>query len=255
MRLFKVVLFCLFFVCCSRSSVTGGQSSSSDLQLDSTDNPSVKPVSTFQNLAGKYQAVYRKTSFEIWIENISSLYEHREEVAQNKVNEFAVLMFEKQELEQVEAFLKKYQREHHPLFVDICENAKPEDKRYPEWLGSFILWDKLGALAFISVPADVTTELSLETIRSKYFIYFDKDDEHLLKFVNIDSAGKALSLSFLETGFVKKIWNYFLSGPMIEIKKFSDTSSGLLVKYTIVSNIADGSFEKARENNIPACSE
>ena len=263
MRLFKVALFCLFFVFCGEEPPSDLITADKDSKTSSIDEMADKDspdqaVSVFQNLEGRYQGAYKGVSFEIWIENISSLYEHVEEIAQNKVNEFAVLVFEKEQRAQVETFLKKYQVEHQPLYLDVCKHVEPKGRRYPysRRLSSSVLWNQMGALAFIAVPANLTTKQSLEIIQSKYFIYFEETGRHFLKFVNVDSTGKALSLSFLNTGFLKKIWNRFFSdssGPKIEIKKISVNTSGLLANYTLISNVADGSFEKARKNDIPAC--
>ena len=216
-----------------------------------TVNGFIKKPLIFQNLEGKYQGKYRGDFIEVWIENISPLYEHREDIAQNKVNEFAVLVFEQNTLSQVEEFLKKYQGDYFELFIDTCKYTK---RPYPKRMGSYSIWDKLGSLAFIAVPDNLKTRKRLKVIRLEYFMYFKQNDEHLLQFVSIDPTGKALSLHFLETGFIKKPWNYFFSGPTIELEKISNNISGLLLDYTKNINIADGSFRKARENDIEACS-
>jgi len=84
----------------------------------------------------------------------------------------------------------------------------------------------LSALASISIPQSWLPDEDLELLSQGYdFIYFNTNDEYRIQFVQINMAGNVENIKLLETGYIKKPWNYVLGGPRIKLTKSLTTQS------------------------------
>ena len=81
---------------------------------------------------------------------------------------------------------------------------------YP--LIKFRKWDNLGSLGYFTLPSD-NTDTSFE-INIQHYINFPENDEHALKSIDTNANGTAKEIHFLETGFIKKPWNYVFFRPL-----------------------------------------
>ena len=122
------------------------------------------------------------------------------------------MVFEKYRYVEIEQLLQKYQ-DSQALLQDVCPYIT--DKRG----GVYSLWraHNIGGLAKMFMPYDLsrTSSLPLDTL---FYIDFPVNDEHAFISLQVDNTGQAVQIKFLETGFFKKIWNYFLRPSMKNTK-------------------------------------
>ncbi|MDE0151396.1 MAG: hypothetical protein OXK80_02715 [Bdellovibrionales bacterium] len=185
-----------------------------------------------EQIQGVYESNYKNTVFEIWIEKANlpeSDIRHRSGLIQEAL---FVMVFEKNKRTEIEMLLRKYQ-DTDMLAQDICSYVENLS-----W-GTHGLWrvKNMGGLAGLSVPADATQSptIPLETL---FYIDFPTNDEHGFTSLEINNSGEAVKISFFETGFIKKPWNYFLTSSM-PIRKQSNNTLNLLSRFYINSDRAN----------------
>lgn len=187
-------------------------------------NPNFSNDQFLGKIQGRYEGEIKNTIYEIWIEKA----DHPDKPSGAPYGVF-IMVFEKSRRTEIEMLLRKYQ-DKQALSQDICT--------YSERLawGTSGLWGnkKMGGLAGMSVPADLkrSSTFSLETL---FYIDFPVNDEHAFTSLEVNNAGEAIKISFFETGFFKKPWNYFLSSSM-NVRKTSHDTLNLLSQFYINSD-------------------
>ncbi len=188
-------------------------------------NPNFSRDQFLERIQGRYEGEIKNTTFEIWIEKA----EHPDmKKPRSAPDGLFVIVFEKNKRTEIEMLLRKYQ-DKESLTQDICT--------YSERLawGVHGLWGakNMGGLAGMSVPADVkrSPTIPLDTL---FYIDFPTNDEHAFTSLEINNEGEVVEITFFETGFIKKPWNYFLSSSM-DVKKVSNDTLNLIIQFYVNS--------------------
>ena len=219
-------------------------------------NTSIDKV--LSNLIGVYTTKYKDTDYEVWIEKLDQ--------SPGGSGQFiSVFMFEKSKTTKIQSFLAKYQ-DVESYSADICEYIKENPDKFTEYSfkesPSFYYdisadqvwrWDNnLGALSYFILSSD-SKDSSFDTVSTLHPINLPTDDEHVLKSLDTDSQGKATKIHLLETGFIKKIWNYVLSGPSLSLTKESSQAKALLKQYLDLREETNKLFTEAGKENRSYC--
>ena len=227
MRIFFILFTAFFVISCA----------------DSRYQPRFSHLEFLQRIEGQYVGEYNNTTFEVWIEQFI----HTDVgVPYSAVDSALVIVFERYKYVEVEQFLQKY-RDSQTLLQDVCPYVSRRTG------GVYSLWQayNIGGLAVMFIPPDLnrTSSLPLDTV---FYIDFPVNDEHGFVSLRIDSAGQAVEIKFLETGFFKKIWNYFIH-PSMKIRKISNISPGLLTEFYINSQRVDEELAQNYLNQTSSC--
>lgn len=172
-----------------------------------------------EKIQGMYESNYKNTAFAIWIEKVET--SNKSSSASESI---FVFVFEKNRRTEIEMLLRKYQ-DIEMLAEDTCS--------YVENLawGTHSLWNTkgMGGLAGMSIPKNLekNSTIPLETF---FYIDFPVKDQYGFISLEINNAGEAEKITFFETGFIKKPWNYFLNSSMT-LQKTSQDRLDLLSRF------------------------
>ena len=214
--------------------------------------------SFLSNLTGVYKTSYEDTNYEIWIEEINQYPEHSQ-------HQIAVFIFEKGKASDVQQFLTKYP-DVQSYSNSICNYVKENTDQFSNYnlktspsmyydLSADQVWKwgrNLGALSKFFLSSNNKAS-SFDAVRVPHYIDLPENDEHAIKSFDTNSEGKATKIHLLETGFIKKIWNYVLAGPSLKIEKTSSELKGLLKQYLKTVEETRKVFVEAGENNRSYC--
>ena len=210
---------------------------------DSRYQPNFSNWELLQRIQGQYIGEYNNTSFEIWIEEaeIGSI-----DQSYSNPGSLFVMMFERYRYVEIEQLLQKYQ-DSQALLQDVCPYMIDRTG------GVYSLWraHNIGGLAMMFMTYDLsrTSSLPLDTL---FYIDFPVNDEHAFVSLRVDNRGQAIEIKFLETGFFKKIWNYFLR-PSMKIQKVSNVTPNLLTRFYISSQQVDEELARHHQNRTSSC--
>ena len=112
-------------------------------------------------------------------------------------------------------------------------------------------WDNWGSLGYFTLPSD-NKNTSFE-INIQHYINFPENDEHALKAIDTNANGTVTEIYFLETGFIKKPWNYVFSGPSIKVTKSSTETKNILKQYLNLLKETQELFLSAGKQNRSHC--
>ena len=209
------------------------------------------------NLIGVYKTNYEDTDFEIWIEEIEK------DLVQNQ-HHIAMFIFEKNKTSDIQQFLTKYPdvesyseaicnyvKENPDKFFDHDLKTSPS-MYYDISADQVWKWDNLGALSYFVLSSNNKAS-SFDSVSVRHYINLPENDEHALKSFDTDSEGKATKIHLLETGFIKKLWNYILSGPSLKVDKTTSEAKDLLKQYLKTVEETRKAFVEAGENNRSHC--
>ena len=213
--------------------------------------------SFLSNLTGVYKTSYEDTNYEIWIEEIENA------IGRNEYY-ISVLLFKKDKASDIQSFLTKYP-DVKSYSDSICNYVKENPNKFSGYdlktspslyydisADQVWKWDKLGAVSFFILPSNNKAS-SFDAVSVEHYIDLPENDEHALKSFDTNSEGKATKIHLLETGFIKKIWNYILAGPSLKIEKTSSEPKGLLKQYLRTVEETRKAFVEAGENNRSYC--
>ena len=176
-----------------------------------------------ERIQGQYEGEIKNTVYAIWIEKAD-----RPDKPSRAPDGFFVMVFEKNRRTEIEMLLRKYQ-DTEMFAEDICSYVTNLS-----W-GTHGLWrvKKMGGLARMSIPVDVrgNSTIHLETL---FYIDFPVDDEYGFISLEINNEGEAKNITFFETGFIKKPWNYFLSSSM-QLRKVSKSTPNVISQFYVNS--------------------
>ena len=210
---------------------------------DSRYQPNFSNWEFLQRIQGQYIGEYNNTSFEVWIEQLTP---GDFTTSYSTPDGVFVMVFERYRSIEVEQLLQKYQ-DSQALLQDVCPYVTDRTG------GVYSLWraHNLGGLATMFMPPDLsrTSSLPLNTL---FYIDFPVNDEHAFVSLQVDNTGQAVEIKFLETGFIKKIWNYFLR-PSMKIQKISNVTPGLLTEFYINSQQVDEELAQYQLNRTSSC--
>ena len=223
---------------------------------EDSEEVTVSTNSFLNSLTGVYEGTYKNTTYETWIEEIERI---------TASNEYAlsIFTFEKSKLTNVERFLTKY-KDTQSYSNAICKYVKenPEEfsrhnlKTSPSMFYNISAdqvwkWNNLGSLGYFTLPSD-NKDTSFE-INIQHYINFPENDEHALKSIDTKANGTVKEIYFLETGFIKKPWNYVFSGPSIKVTKSSTQPKNILKQYLNIIKETQELFLSAGKQNRSYC--
>ena len=187
-----------------------------------------------ERLLGQYEGNYRGSRYEIWIEP-----------DRNDPSHFFILTFQQNRKVQVQRALNQYrdlQNYSRQACAAISRASERERNIYGENV-SFVaeqeLWDNMGGLSIGHISSN--NRLRLTTI---HFLFFGGNDEHTITDIKFDDNGEPSQVQFLETGFIKKPWNYFRSGPRMNVTKISNATLFVLNTYIDLTDQFQAAFRK-----------
>lgn len=192
-------------------------------------------------LEGEYTTSYNDTSFTIWIEKV---YESNQEQI------FYILFFNQNKRTETENILNKYKNTDN-YYQAICDSDAASQLPASERpIGIHTIWRTVGGgIGSISIPKG-SIPISID-MRTEFYIDLAPDDEYAFYRFYVDSP---LQVKFMETGFIKKPWNYFLMGPTLSLDKQSNITSGLLKAFLESRNAAESKMNQQRQQNQATCS-
>ena len=195
-----------------------------------------------ERIQGRYEGEIKNTAYEIWIEKA----EHPDKPRGAPDGVF-IMVFEKSRQTEIEMLLRKYQ-DTDMLAEDMCSYVKEN----LSW-GTYGLWraKKMGGLAGMSIPTDVRTSqtIPLETL---FYIDFPTNDEYAFTSLEINNEGEVQKITFFETGFIKKPWNYFLSSSMT-VQKVSKDTPNVLSQFYVNSDQVNNEIAQYQLDQKPYC--
>ena len=210
---------------------------------------SLDPNDELIGINGKYQGTYNDSVFEIWIEEASpvlknSFFPHFSSES------FFILIFHQSKAEEVQQFLLDYQ-DIQTYSNNVCQNVEKNnhEELYRALVGMNQIWGSHAGLGLMTADLGSTSTADIKTM---FYINLAPNDEHALKALSVN-AGRAGEIYFLETGFIKKLWNYFLSGPSMHLEKISSSTTGLLNTFYENYNKIGEDFDQAHQNNHSYC--
>ena len=219
---FLFILALISFACPSLSQ----QASSSQIQGEE--------LSEGERFSGQYEGNYRGTRYEIWIE-----------LDRDDPSQFFILTFQQNRKAQVQSALNQY-RDLQDYSRQACAAISRATEREREIYGenvSFVaereLWDNTGGLSIGHIASN--GRLRLSTVR---FLFFGGNDEHTITDIKFDANEELSRIQFLETGFIKKPWNYFRGGPRMNVTKISDATLFVLNTYFDVTDQFQAEFRR-----------
>lgn len=222
----------------------------------SSEEVNVSTNSFLNNLTGVYEGVYKDTTYEIWIEEI-------ERITASNEHALSIFIFEKSKSTTVEQFLAKYpdtQSYSNAICKYVQENPdklsghnlqESPSMYYDISADQVWKWNNLGSLGYFTLSAN-NKDTSFE-INIQHYINFPENDEHALKSVDTNANGTAKEIHFLETGFIKKPWNYVFSGPSIEVTKSSTETKSILKQYLNIIKETQELFSSEGKQNRSYC--
>ena len=223
-----------------------------------TDNLNINlsQKDVISNLTGKYEGTYKNTIFEIWIE--------KSEQSTHNQSYLYIFIFEKDKVLHVNQFLTKYQ-DTQMYSNSICEYVKKNPNKflnhtlqespsmfYDVSVEEIWNWNNLGGLGYFFVSIDNLSSVSFD-IDIQHYINLPINDEHGLTKLYTNSKGEGVKVKLFETGFFKKLWNYPLGGPSIEIQKISSDTTGLLDQYHKILHETREAFTESGKTNRSYC--
>jgi len=198
-----------------------------------------------ERVQGVYESHYKNTVFEIWIEK-ANLPEG--ESLGGEINSIGVfvMVFEKRRRTEIEMLLRKYQ-DVERLAEDTCSYVES-----PAW-GTHALWSakEMGGLAGMSIPKNLekNSKIPLNTL---FYINFPVQEQYGFVSLKINNTGEAGKITFFETGFLKKPWNYFFNSSM-QLQKMSKGAPHLLSQFYLNSNRVNQEAGKHSDNKASYC--
>ena len=172
--------------------------------------------------------------YEIWIEP-----------DRNDPSHFFILTFQQNRKVQVQRALNQY-RDLQDYSIQACAAISRASERERNIYGenvSFVaekeLWDNMGGLSIGHISSN--NRLRLTTI---HFLFFGSNDEHTITDIKFDDNEEPSQVQFLETGFIKKPWNYFRSGPRMNVTKISNATLFVLNTYIDLTDQFQAAFRK-----------
>ena len=208
-------------------------------------------------LLGVYEGVHDGRTFEVRIEELE-----QDPATDDRL--LSLFVFEKNKFSNIQEFLTKY-KNVQAYSEAICKYVKENPSAFSEHdlktspsmfydisADQIWRWDQsLGSLGHFFVPRN--TVVSSFDISPRHYIDLYENDEYGVIKLHINSSGEAVKIQFFETGFIKKPWNYFMSGPSLEIRKASSKTEDLFAQYYSVVNETRELFEKAGKENRSYC--
>lgn len=212
----------------------------------------------FNQLLGVYEGVHNNRGFEVRIDELE-----RDSATGERL--LSLFVFEKRNLSSIQAFLTKYQ-DVQAYSKAICKYVEDNPDKFSNYnlqtaptmfhdISADEVWSwgkkplgSLGHFVFRETP------VSSFDIKPMHYIDLYKDDEYGVIKLYVHSSGEAVKIQFFETGFIKKPWNYIISGPSLNISKVSSKTEGLYAQYYSIVNETVALFEKAGRENRSYCS-
>ena len=245
MRIMNMRLFLMGFLLCF--TVSCGSAGKVNVSTDSF----------FSNLTGVYEVNYDSVNFEIWVEEIDKKPEQNEHF-------ISVFIFEKKKASDIQQFLTRYQ--DAPSYVaGICKYVEENPDKFADYdlktspslyydisADQIWKWDKLGGLSYFILSSG-KEDTSFDAFTVQHYIDLPKNDEHGVKGFDTNAEGKVTKVHLLETGFIKKPWNYLLSGPSLKVNKISSEPKGVLKQYLNIREESRELFIEAGKNNRSYC--
>lgn len=217
----------------------------------------VSTESFFNNLTGVYEVSYDSVNFEIWVEETDKNPGRNEHL-------ISVFIFEKNKTSDVQQFLAKYQ-DVQSYSDDICKYVKENPDKFADYdlktspslyydisADQIWKWDNLGGLSYFILSSDKEAT-SFDVLTVQHYINLPGNDEHAIKGFDTNAEGKITKVHLLETGFIKKPWNYLLSGPSLKVRKISSEPKGLLKKYLNIREESRELFMEEGKQNRSYC--
>ena len=169
-------------------------------------------------LEGEYTTSYSDTSFTVWIEKVHE---------SNQKQIFYILFFNRNKQTEAENILNKY-KDVDTYYQAICDaNVASKLPASQRPVGIYTIWTGIGGIGSVSIPT--ATPSSSFDMRTEFYINLAPDDEYAFYKFYLDSP---LQIKFMETGFIKKLWNYFLMGPTLTLNKQSNETHGLFKSFS-----------------------
>lgn len=228
------------------------------ISCGSKERVNISGTGFLNQLIGVYEGTHDSRTFEVRIA------EKEEYNAANGGHLLSVFVFEKDNFSDVQKFLTQYS-DVQAYSEAICKYVKENPNKFSGYdlrtspymfydlsVDQIWRWDSsLGALGtFIISDNALTSSVDIQPLE---YIDLYEDDEYGIKKIHINSEGKAVKVQFFETGFIKKPWNYLMSGPSLEIRKVSSEIENLSGRYYNIRNQTRDLFEKAGKENRSYC--
>ena len=208
-------------------------------------------------LTGIYEGEYSDKTFEVRIEGLDQNAATGERLV-------SLFVFEKSKSSDIQEFLTRYP-DVQSYAEGICKYVKENPNKFSEYdlqtspsmfydISADQVWkwdNSLGSLGYFIIPSNAS--VSSFDINPHYYINLHIDDEYGVTKIHINNKGEAVEIQFFETGFIKKPWNYFVSGPSLEIRKISSETKGVFTQYYNTVNETRELFVKAGEENRSYC--
>ena len=185
-----------------------------------------------QNFLGQYEGVYRSSVYEIWIE-----------LDQSDPSHFFMLIFEQYRKPQVQNVLNQYTntQDYSRRACSVISRSSERDRNiYGDKISVVAeneLWNRIGGLSVGEISSNNRLRLS-----NTQYIRFGGNDEHGITDISFNANGELSQIKFLETGFIKKPWNYFRGGPRMNVSKISNATLSVLNTYNDVTTQFQSEF-------------
>ncbi len=209
------------------------------LLLACNENSALNGGTDAAQLEGEYTTSYNDTSFVVWIEKMHE---------SNQEQIFVILFFNRNKRTEAENILNKY-KDVDAYYQAICDsNAASKLPASQRPVGIYTIWTGIGGIGSVSISK--TTPSSTIDMHNEFYINLAPNDEHAFaKFY----PNSPLQIKFLETGYIKKLWNYFLMGPTLTLKKQSNETHGLLKAFMESRNAAENKMDQLLQQNQVTC--
>ena len=208
-------------------------------------------------LTGIYEGVYDDRTFKVRIEELEQNTATGERSA-------SLFVFEKSKSSDIQRFLTRYP-DVQTYTEGICEYVEKNPNKFSGYdlqtspsmfydISADQVWrwdNSLGALGYFVILSNGM--VSSFDIRPHYYIDLHVGDEYGVKTLYINSKGEAVKIQFFETGFIKKPWNYLMSGPSLEIRKVSSEKKGAFAQYYNTVNETRELFMKEGRESRSYC--